>query len=108
MRADHGLLDVHGERGGHAVDVDLVGVEAFGLEEELVGGFVGEADDFVFDGGAVARADAFDLAGEHGGSVDVGADEGEGFGGGGGDVAGDLAEGRGPGSFAVLRRRCGS
>ena len=29
-------LHFHRQRGGHAVDVDLVGVEAFGLEEELV------------------------------------------------------------------------
>jgi hypothetical protein len=73
--ADHGLLDLHGEGGGHAVDVDLVGVEAFGLEEELVGELVGEADDLVFDGRAVARADAFDLAGEHGAAVDIGFDQ---------------------------------
>ena len=101
---DHRLLDVHRERGAHAIDVDLVSVEALGLEEELVRGLVGETDDLVFDGGAVARADAFDLASEHGAAVDVGLDEGEGFGGGCRDVAGDLAEGRNPGCFAVLRR----
>jgi hypothetical protein len=55
-------LHLHGERGGHAVDVDFVGVQAFGLEEELVLRLVGKLDDLVFDRRAVARADAFDLA----------------------------------------------
>jgi hypothetical protein len=62
---DHGGLNFHREAGAHAVDVDLVGVEAFGFEEELVASFVGEADDLVFDGGAVARADGGDLTGVH-------------------------------------------
>jgi hypothetical protein len=35
-----------------------VGVEALGLEKELVLGLVGKLDDLVFDGGAIARADA--------------------------------------------------
>ena len=30
------------QRGGHAVDVDLVGVKAFGLKEELVLGLSGK------------------------------------------------------------------
>ena len=57
-----------------------MGVEAFGLEEELVGGLVGEADDLVLDGGAVARADGLDLAGVHGAAVDVLADQAQGLG----------------------------
>ncbi len=66
--------------------------EAFGFEEELVLRLVGEANDLVLDGGAVARADGLDLAGVHGRAVDVAADDVEGFGGCGGDVAGDLAK----------------
>ena len=72
-------LHLHGQRGGHAVDVDLVGVEAFGLKEELVLGFVGEFDDFVFDRRAIARADALDAARVHGRAVNVFADEAQGF-----------------------------
>ena len=45
------------QRCAHAVDVDLVRVQAFGLEEELVRRLVGKLDDLVFDRRAVARAD---------------------------------------------------
>ena len=38
--------------------------EAAGLDEELVPGLVGEADHLVLDGGAVARADALNHAGD--------------------------------------------
>ena len=37
--------------------------------------FVGEADDFVFDAGAIARAGGLDLAAVHRGAVQVGADD---------------------------------
>ena len=40
-------------------------VEAFGFEEELVLFLVGEADDLVFDRGAVARADGVNLPRVH-------------------------------------------
>ena len=56
--ADHRFLHIEGQRGADAVAINLVGVEAFGLEENLVAGLIGEAHHFVFDGGAVARADA--------------------------------------------------
>ena len=56
-----------------------------------MGGFVGEAVYFVFDGGAVARTDAFDGAVEHGGTVEVFADDAVGFGIGVDEVAGHLA-----------------
>ena len=107
-------LHFHGQRGGHAVDVDLVGVEAFGLEEELVLRLVRELDDLVFDGRAVARADALDAPGVHGRAVDVLADEAERLRRGEGDVAGDLrlndllgaeAEGRGIGVAGLLFER---
>ena len=38
-------------------------------------GLVGEADDFVFDGRAVARAARLNLAGVHRSAVQIGADE---------------------------------
>ena len=87
-------LHLHGQRGGHAVDVDLVGIEAFGLEEELVLRLVRELDDFVFDGRAVARADALDLTGVHGRAVHVFADDAQRLRRGEGDVAADLAAGQ--------------
>ena len=88
-------LDVFGEAGGDAVAVDFVGVEAFGFEEDLVAVFVGEADDFVFDGWAVAWAAGLDLAGVHWRAVEVGFDEGVGFFVGVGDVHGELGKGGG-------------
>ena len=59
----------------HAVDVDLVRVQAFGLEEELVRALVGELDDLVFDRRAVARADGLDLAAVHRRAMHVLADD---------------------------------
>ena len=47
-------------------------------------------DDLVFDGWAIARADAFDLAGIHGRTMHVFADQPQGLGRGEGDVAADL------------------
>jgi hypothetical protein len=44
-----------GQARADAVAVNLVGVEAFGLEEDVVALLVGEADDFVFDARAIAR-----------------------------------------------------
>ena len=107
-------LHFHGQRRGHAVDVDLVRVEALGLEEELVLRLVRELDDLVFDGGAVARADAFDAAGVHGRAMDVLADEAQRLRRGEGDVAADLrlhdllraeAEGRGIGVAGLFFER---
>lgn len=63
------------------MDVDFFGIPFFLFEEDGVGVFVGEADDFVFDGGAVAGADTFDLATEHGGLVEVFGEVAVGFGG---------------------------
>ena len=88
---DHGELHVDGQRGAHAVDVDLVRVQAFGLEEDLVDGLVGKLDDLVFDGRAVARADGLDLSAVHGRAMNVFADDAARFFRGEGDVAGHLA-----------------
>ena len=50
--ADEGDLDVERQAGGDTVWVVFVRGQAFGLEENLVAVFVGEAVDFVFDGRA--------------------------------------------------------
>ena len=60
----HGQLRVERQAGGDAVGVDLVCLEPFGLQVDLVGILVCEAVDLVFDGGAIARPHAFDDAGE--------------------------------------------
>src|SRR5580704_7756146 len=58
-------LHFHGQRGGHAVDVDLVRVQSLGLEEELVLRLVGKLDDLVFDRWAITRTDGLNLPRVH-------------------------------------------
>ena len=77
--ADHGLLHVGGQAGVGALDVDLVGAESLGFQEERVRVLVREADDLVFDRGAVAGARGLDGAVVHGRAVQVVADELVGF-----------------------------
>ncbi len=73
---DELLLDFEREGSGDAVGVDFVGEEGFWFEEDMVGIALSEADDFVFDGGAIAGAAVcLDLAGEHGGAMEVGTDD---------------------------------
>ena len=60
----HGQLRVERQAGGDAVGVDLVCLEPFGLQVDLVRILVREAVDLVFDGRAIARPHAFDDAGE--------------------------------------------
>ena len=57
----HCDLHIARQRRAHAVEIDLVGVESFGLEKELVLQLVRKLDDLVFDGRAVARPDRLDL-----------------------------------------------
>ena len=59
-------------------------------------GLVGEADELVLDGWAITRTDALDLAGIHGGLVEVVAHELAGFGGRVGHPARDLVGVGGP------------
>ena len=59
---DHGGLHIDGHAGRHAVQVNLVGIEALGFEENLVTGLIGKLDDLILYRGAVTGADAFDLA----------------------------------------------
>lgn len=85
-------LQLHVERQGrgNAVGIQLVGRQAFRLEEDLVAFLVGEAMDLVFDRRAVARADAFDHTGIHRRTIEIGGDDLVGPGVGMGDPATDL------------------
>ena len=72
------MLHVLGQRGRDAVRIDGVVVETLRLEEDLVAAALLEADDLVFDRGAIARADALDGAGVHRRAVEIGGDDGVG------------------------------
>src|ERR1700689_4025089 len=61
-RRDHGGLHVDGHAGGHPVDVDLICIEAFWLQEDLMAVLVWKLDHLVFNGRAISRTDAFNLA----------------------------------------------
>ena len=69
FEAGNGLQDcqlhVDGQRGAHAVDVNLVRGQALGFEEELMAQLVGKFDDLVFDRRAVTRADGLNLPAVH-------------------------------------------
>ena len=54
--AQHSELDVFGQAGIHALDVDFGCAPPFGLQEDLVGTLTGKTHDLVFNGGAIARA----------------------------------------------------
>ena len=79
FHASHGahqvVLDVKRQAGRDAVGINLVRGQAFGLQKNLVAGLVSKAVDLVFDAGAITRADAVDLAGEHGAAVKARADD---------------------------------
>ena len=83
-------LDRFRQAGGEALHIDLRGVAPLRLEEDLVAVLVREANDLVFDGGAIARTFAVDHTAVDGGEVQVVADQLMGFGGGAGDVAAHL------------------
>ena len=74
-RTDEFDLDVERKTGRDAVRVDLVGRQAFRLEEDLVRVLVGEAVDLVLDRRTVARADTLDHAGVHRRAVEPAADD---------------------------------
>ena len=56
------VLHVERQAGGDAVGIDLVRVEALGLDEDLMRGLAGEAEDLVLDRGTVPRTHPFDDA----------------------------------------------
>src|SRR5688572_5974905 len=60
-------LQLHVERqaGGNPVGIDLVAAQSLGLKKDLVAFLTGEAMNLVFDGWAIARADALNDAGKH-------------------------------------------
>ena len=62
-------LDVFGQARAESIHIDFECVPTFGLKKDLVPVFVGEADDLVFDGWAIARAAALDAPGEQRGLV---------------------------------------
>ena len=68
-------MDVSWQAGGQSVDVDFGGLAAFWFEEESMACFVGEADDFSLDGGAISWAGGFDLTCIHGGSAEICSDQ---------------------------------
>lgn len=86
--SEEGALDGFGDCHGDAVGVDCGVVESFGLEPYYVRLFVGEAEDFGFEGGAVARA--FDGFTDVDGFVEVLSEEVVGRGCGRGGVAVEL------------------
>ena len=79
FKALHGahqvVLHIKGQTGGNAVGVKLVGGQAFRLQKNLVAFFVCKAVDFVFNARAIARAHAFNLAGEHRAAVKTGTND---------------------------------
>jgi hypothetical protein len=87
---DEVILDLEGQGGGDAVDVEFAGVAALRFQEDLVALLLGKADDLVLHGGAVAGAHALDFARIHGRFVDIGPDDVVRLGGGVGDPAGNL------------------
>jgi hypothetical protein len=101
-RLEDRQLHIDRQRSAHAVDVDLVRVQALGFEEELVREFVGELDDFVFDRGTVARAGRLNLPAVHGRAMHVLANDAVRLFGGKGDVARHLrvVMGHAPGAKA--------
>ena len=68
-------LNVERQRGGDTVWIQLVGCQPLGFDKHLVALLVGKAVNLVFDRGAVARPDALDDPGIHGGAVEVLADD---------------------------------
>src|SRR5690348_7880110 len=64
------ILNVERQAGGNAIGVDLMRVEALGLDEDLMRRLVGEPKYLVLDRGAVPRPHALDDPGEHRGTVD--------------------------------------
>ena len=70
-RRHHRRLDIDRHAGGHAVHVDFVCIQTLRFQEDLVPRLVRKLDDLVFNGRAVARADAFDLTAIERGSSDA-------------------------------------
>ena len=74
-RSHHGKLHVFRQGRRYAVRVDGGVVEPFRLEEDLVPFAVAETDDLVLNRRAISRSPALNLAGIHGRTVDIFADD---------------------------------
>ena len=68
-------LDLKGETGRESINIDFVGSDAFGFQENLVMLLVSEADEFVLDTGTIPGADPFDDTRVHRRLVEIGDDE---------------------------------
>ena len=70
-RVQHFDLHLLGHGRGKTLNVKFLRVKPHRLDEELVAGLVGEADDLCLDTRAVARADALDDAGVDGTAIQI-------------------------------------
>ena len=68
-------LHVERQRCGDTVRINFGDIQAFGFDEYLMRGLLGEAHHFVLDRRAIARADAFDLAAVQRRTVEGAADD---------------------------------
>ncbi|OIQ64173.1 hypothetical protein GALL_542770 [mine drainage metagenome] len=79
LQALHGanqrVLNVKRQTGGNTVGVILVRGQTLGFQKNLVAGFVRKAVDLVFNTGAIAWSDTFNLAGEHRAAVKAAAND---------------------------------
>ena len=64
-------LDILGHAGEKALDIDLTGVPALWLQEELVALLVGKAHHLLLKAGTVARPQGIDCPGRYGRAVQV-------------------------------------
>ena len=58
--AQHSNLYIFGQAGIHALYIDFTGTPALRLQENLVGALIGKTHNFIFNGGTIARTNAFD------------------------------------------------
>src|ERR1051326_6233671 len=70
-RGHEGELNLFWERGGNAIRIDRVVVQALGLEENLVPIAIPEPDDLVLNRGAVPGATTCDLPRVHRGAMNI-------------------------------------
>src|SRR5713101_917323 len=73
-RTDHGELHVERKAGREPIGIDLDGVAALGLEENLMPLLVVKAHHLIFDRRAIARALALNHPGVHRRPIDSAAD----------------------------------
>ena len=73
-RVQHFKLHLLGHGRGKALNVELLGIKPHRLDEELVAGLIGKADDLRLDTRAIARADALDHTRVDGAPIQVFAD----------------------------------